>query len=104
VTDASAELLTEIRQHFVAHAEDADDSAETGYHDAGASGPFAVVVPSSRYRLFPLLVNQGNDVLLVGTIAVVATAAMRVISPSFLTDLGQQLFQAGDVGAYHLTG
>jgi hypothetical protein len=58
----------------------------------------------SAYRLFPLTVSQGGDVLLVGVAAVPWNPKAPHVSHRFIEDIANQLFQAGDVTAVKLVG
>jgi tetratricopeptide (TPR) repeat protein len=101
VGDVPGDLLEQVREHFARHL---DESAETDRGELNASGTFALAAPASRYQVFSLLVNRGAEMLMVGAMALPANPERRAVSYRLLTDLGQQLFEAGDIGTFRLVG
>ena len=94
-------LTEQVRGHFARHF---DESLETDHAELNPSGTFALARPASRYQVFSLLVNQGAEVLLVGAIALPSNPGRCTVGYQLLTDLSQQLFEAGDIGTFRLVG
>ncbi len=101
LSELPGELVDQVREHFARHL---DESVETDQGEFNASGTFALAGPASRYQVFSLLVSRGAEVLMVGAIALPANPERRPVSYRLLSDLSQQLFEAGDIGTFRLVG
>lgn len=105
VGEPPAAVISEVMALFEQMMNDCEETSYMADAKLG-SGKFAVAatLPESPYRLFPLTIARGSELLLGGAIAVVAQPGARGISYKFLQDIAAQLYLAGDITSVRLVG
>ncbi len=93
VCDAPGDLVTLVKELF----DDVEDDVEETALIQGAPLTETFVVPGAAYRLLPLTVSQGSKRMLIGTIALPMTPAIKPVGHDLLQEIASQLYQAGDI-------
>lgn len=90
-------LLEEIDATFRLCTEDEEATELVDSEDQSSMATMAEA--PTRYRSYPMTVNQDGELLFLGVIAVPAAPGHAGVGADLLHDIAQQLFEAGDVTA-----
>jgi hypothetical protein len=100
--DPPGDIVDEVRSLFDDYLADSDSTSLMSASEA--SQTFSPVAALPRHQLFPLAVMHGSQPLLVGAVAVLSVGFLATVHSRLLSDVANQLFQAGDIGPARLVG